>query len=226
MRRFAKSRMAARLQMMVSEQRLSSALFSEIASHLPLKDNVKVLDIGTGTGCQLEAIHDIHPSVQLFGLDISKEAISLAKTIQRELPVDLRQGSIECTNYADDFFDLVICNASMSYWENIIPGFNEIHRILKPGGYAVLIEPHADIDVDQRLDTIRENMADAHPLQRWLAVTLNRFGLKRGSRVGMRVYKIEEIETAIKQSLFKGNGSVEKITLQRIPIFMKITLNK
>jgi ubiquinone/menaquinone biosynthesis C-methylase UbiE len=224
--RFAKSRLAARLQMQVSKRRLESGLYDEIAFLLPLKKKFKVLDIGTGTGLQLKAIAALDPTVQLFGIDLSEEAIKLAKKQLEGMKADLRQGDITQTDYDDDFFDITTCNASMSYWENPIVCFDEIYRILKPGGCAVLTEPHADIDIDRALEIIKENMAEKNPLRRWLAVSLNRYGLQSGNRVGMKLYKIEELEALIEQSKFKGHGLVKKISLQRIPIFAKITLNK
>lgn len=226
MGRFAKSRMAARLQMVVSERRLESGLYAEIASLLPLKDNIRLLDVGTGTGLMLKTVHAINPKIKLYGLDISLEAIKVAKEKLMNLPVDLRSGSIEKTDFTENYFDIVTCNASMSYWENPVNCFNEIYRILKPGGQAVLIEPHAEIDVDHALDMIRENVADKSPLRRWMAVMLNKLGLKSGNRFGMKLYRIKEVESLISQSAFTGNGDVSEVILQRLPIFMKISLSK
>jgi ubiquinone/menaquinone biosynthesis C-methylase UbiE len=50
------------------------------------------------------------------------------------MAVDLRVESIEETTFEDGFFDVVTCNASLSYWRHLSHCFNEIHRILKPGG--------------------------------------------------------------------------------------------
>ena len=129
-------------------------------------------------------------------------------------------------DYENEFFDIVTCNASMSYWHNPVQCFNEIHRILKPKSVAILTEPHKDIDIDSALKQIKENMKEKSPIRRFLAVHLNRFGLRRGGSVGLKLYAISEIEDLVKQSLFDKHFSVEKISLQALPIFVKITLRK
>ncbi|NQS91604.1 MAG: methyltransferase domain-containing protein, partial [Chloroflexi bacterium] len=128
--------------------------------------------------------------------------------------------------YEDDFFNLITCHSSMSYWENPLVCINEIHRILTPGGQVYLFEPHRDINLEVALDQIRENMADKSALRRWGAVQLNKFALNRGSRLGLNLYKKEELLEIVRQSTFGENGSVENTSLLKIPIFVCIHLWK
>jgi len=223
---FSESKFAAWLQKIVSYRRQESGLYREIAGRLPLDGPGRVLDIGTGTGLQLKAIHDRQPAAELFGLDLSAPAIAAARTALRDLEVDLRVGSIAEAPYEDDFFDLVTCNASMSYWEDPRGCFNEIFRILKPGGQTLLFEPHRDIDIEAALEQIRENMRDKGPLRRWGAVQLNSFGLRRGSRVGMKLYSRQELIDLARSSRFAGNFSIEETSLLNIPIFLSVQLSK
>jgi ubiquinone/menaquinone biosynthesis C-methylase UbiE len=182
--------------------------------------------VGTGTGLQLKAIRDLAPDIQLFGLDLSQAAIDKAAPALSNLTVDLRVGSIKDTDYPNDFFYIVTCNASMSYWEDLQECFDEIYRILKPGGQALLFEPHQDIDLEQALDQIKKNMADRSWLRRWGAVQLNKFGLKRGSRLGMTLYSINQIADLARGSKFAENYQVSPTSLLKIPIFMCVQLYK
>jgi ubiquinone/menaquinone biosynthesis C-methylase UbiE len=75
----------------------------------------------------------MRPALDLYGLDLSQHSIRRAERNLKELVLDLRVGSIEKTSYDDDTFDIVTCASSMSYWENPVACFNEVHRILKPG---------------------------------------------------------------------------------------------
>ena len=133
MGKFSQSKFAAKLQEAVSIKREEAGLYNEIAAHLPLAEGKRLLDIGTGTGMQLRVINKIQPGMELFGLDLSEAAINLAKKHHTSPAFDFSAGSIEQTNYDDGFFDIVTCNASMSYWQNPVQCFNEIHRILKSG---------------------------------------------------------------------------------------------
>ena len=149
MSRFTQSRMAAKLQELVSRRREEAGLYQEIAEQLSLADAGRLLDVGTGSGLQLRVIHRMKPNLELYGLDISNAALQVAQRYLQGIQVDLREGSIEQTSYENDFFDTVTCNASMSYWKNPVSCFDEIYRILKPRGSAILFEPQKDIDLDE-----------------------------------------------------------------------------
>lgn len=223
---FSQSRLAARLQDMVSRRREEAGLYGEIAAQVPLPERGRVLDVGTGSGLQLRVIHRLRPHVELFGLDVSVASIAVAQRNLTGMEVDLRVGSIDQGPYDDDFFDVVTCNASMSYWQDPIGCFNEIDRILKPGGTAVLFEPQKDIDMDQVVVTIKANLADQSPLLRFLAVSLNKFGLRWGGLLGLRLRSVEELDALAKASSFGPNVSIDRVTLQNLPIFARITLRK
>jgi SAM-dependent methyltransferase len=221
---FSQSWIAAKLQEMVSKRREESGLYNEIADILPLKDSGRLLDIGTGTGLQLRIIHELKPNLELYGLDVSAQAIKLANEYLKHRNVNLRVGSIEKTDYDSDFFDIVTCNASMSYWKNLRSCFDEIYRILKPTGSAHLIEPRKDIDIDEAVEIIRTNLAGESKLRIFLATNLNKFGLRWGGRLGLKLYSIEETEEIAQGSLFGDQVSIRPVTLQNIPSFMQISL--
>ncbi|MCJ7715289.1 MAG: class I SAM-dependent methyltransferase [Anaerolineales bacterium] len=226
MTNFSESRFAAWLQRIVSFRREDAGLYQEIAERLPLVDSERILDIGTGTGLQLKVIHDLAPHIDLFGLDLSAAAIQAASRALAGLKVDLRAGSISDTTYKDNYFDIVTCNASMSYWENPRDCFDEIFRILKPGGQVMLFEPHKEINIEAALDQIRENMADKCKLRRWGAVQLNKYGLKRGASIGLNLYYIDELRQIAAESRFGAHHSIKETSLMNIPIFVCIHLWK
>jgi ubiquinone/menaquinone biosynthesis C-methylase UbiE len=223
---FSKSRFAAYLQDIVSKRREEVGLYSEIAEALQLPSTGRVLDVGTGSGLQLKVVNGIRPAFGLYGIDVSEAATRVAERNLKGLEVDLRTESIESTTHEDDFFDVVTCNASMSYWKNPIQCFNEIFRILKPGGVARLFEPQKDVDLDEVGRIIEFNLADKSRLRRFIAVRMNKFGLRWGGRLGLKLHSIDELMEIARQSTFGESVSIERITLQNLPIFVQIILVK
>lgn len=223
---FSQSRFAARLQNVVFMRREEVGLYKEIEALLPRLDGGRVLDVGTGSGLQLRAIHEARPQVQLFGLDFSRAAMRVAQENLQGMDVELRQGSINDAPYEDGFFDIVTCNASMSYWKGPVGCFNEIYRILKPGGSGVLFEPQKEIDLDEVRETIDRNLADKSRFRRLVARSLNVLGLRWGHTLGLRLYALDELRDLAQSSLFGVNHALDRVTLQNLPIFVRITLTK
>jgi ubiquinone/menaquinone biosynthesis C-methylase UbiE len=223
---FGQSRLAAHFQNAVSKRREEFGLYAEITKKLQLGETGRVLDIGTGSGLQLKSIHTSHPLFELFGIDLSTEAIKIGKENLAGIEVNLRAERIEKTSFDDAYFDLVTCHSSMSYWKNLILCFDEIHRILKPGGKAVLFEPRKNIDIDAAVEIIQKRLENAGKLRRFFAINLNKYGLRWGSKLGLRLYSMVELERIIQASRFVNQVSIEPETLQDIPIFMKIVLQK
>jgi ubiquinone/menaquinone biosynthesis C-methylase UbiE len=223
---FSQSRMAAHLQELVARRREEAGLYAGIVEAVQVPSSGRLLEVGCGSGRQLKVVHERAPDVELYGLDLSGAAIRNAKRNLEGLGADLRQGSIERTNYDDGYFDLVTCFSSMSYWNDLVHCFDEIHRILRPGGSARLVEPQEDIDIEEVVETIRSNLAEKSWLRRFLAVNLNRFGLKYGRKIGLRLYSISEMSSIVSKSHFGEGHSIERVSLQGLPIFMLISLMK
>jgi SAM-dependent methyltransferase len=107
--------------------------------------NKDVLDVGCGYGWFLWEVAKHQPK-SLLGIEISDQDLETAANDPRLLNVDLRVGNILSNGFADASFDLV------SAWEVLehIPKnteqkmFNEIYRILRLDGTALLSTPNKD----------------------------------------------------------------------------------
>lgn len=77
--------------------------------HFPIS-NCRVLDIGTGSGCIAIALKKAHPEWQVTGMDISEEAIKVARENARrnKVEVDFRVADIFSDFNGD--FDIVVSN--------------------------------------------------------------------------------------------------------------------
>jgi len=72
----------------------------------------RILDIGTGSGCIAVILQKIFPKAEVWALDISEDALKIAKNNAQSLPIHFHQGNILDWNSLEDLpaFDLIVSN--------------------------------------------------------------------------------------------------------------------
>ena len=98
-----------------------------------LNKNIKVLDIGTGSGCISIALKKEIPGLDITAVDISEDALVVAKNNALENNCEINFIKSDLFNNIDDKYDLIISNPPyISYDEQImdIVKKNEPHQAL------------------------------------------------------------------------------------------------
>ena len=98
---------------------------------------VTLLEIGFGSGSQLEMISRSFSQTALDCIDISKDMLWCANK-RLGTRAALSSCSIEITDYPDDFFDTVITTDTCYFWTDAVRTLNEIKRITKSGGRLII----------------------------------------------------------------------------------------
>ncbi|MBN1167468.1 MAG: methyltransferase domain-containing protein [Methanospirillaceae archaeon] len=124
--------------------------------HLPVDDLVemtkaegKALEIGSGPGYYgLEWLKKTD-GTHLTCLEISPAMIRLGKKNASDYGLSgrvlHREGNALLMPFPDESFDLVFSNGSLHEWEDAQMVFSGIHRVLKPGGTALVTDLRRDI---------------------------------------------------------------------------------
>jgi 2-polyprenyl-3-methyl-5-hydroxy-6-metoxy-1,4-benzoquinol methylase len=98
----------------------------------------RVLDVGCGIGwlCRHFARND----AQVTGVDITRRGLELTsqRVCQEGLDCDLVQASAELLPFETDSFDFVTCAGVLHHTPDALQGVREIHRVLRPGGRAMI----------------------------------------------------------------------------------------
>ena len=102
-----------------------------------LAPGMRVLDVATGTGLVArEALAVVGPAGLVLGLDPSAGMLDEAKN----LAIPLTRGLGEKLPYADASFDFVSMGFALRHVADLDALFAEMHRVLKPGGIACVLE--------------------------------------------------------------------------------------
>ena len=113
-------------------------------SHIGFQDCMTMLDIGCGGGATLKRLIERSNGSKVYGIDISEESVAKAKKVNKKLlnkQVFVQQGSADSLPWKDASFDVVTAVETVYFWLNLPKCFQEIKRILKPGGqFAIMIE--------------------------------------------------------------------------------------
>jgi SAM-dependent methyltransferase len=123
------------------------------------RDDVKILDIGCGSGLMLNALERLG---QTHGMDMSDDAISFSKEI---FSGDVKKGSLpNQVPFQANFFDLITALDVVEHVEQDVKALAALHSHLTPGGKAVITVPaymflwsaFDDINEHKRRYTLRE----------------------------------------------------------------------
>ena len=125
----------------VLDPRPESELIIEVAKN-GLFDDMKVLDLGCGSGCIGLSLYHENPKIRLFLSDISNKALSVAKKNALKLKADCEMIHSSLFSNINDKFDLIVANLPYIEKESFLDLQKEIilyepHEALYGGVYGV-----------------------------------------------------------------------------------------
>jgi ubiquinone/menaquinone biosynthesis C-methylase UbiE len=97
-----------------------------------------ILDIGCGTGRLLRRAASRWPDARLTGVD---PAEGMVKEARRLTPgAEFQVSLAESLALPDSYADLAFSTASFHHWQDQQQGLRQIARVLRPGGFFVLVD--------------------------------------------------------------------------------------
>jgi len=123
-------------------------LAQELAKQLPR--NARVLEIAPGPGYLSVALAKLGP-FKITGLDISQTFVQMASEYAKRegVVVHFIHGSASDIPLEEGLFDLVVCRAAFKNFSEPLKALNEMHRVLKPKGRAIIIDLRKDASWDE-----------------------------------------------------------------------------
>ena len=128
---------------------------SQLTRGLPV--GAEVLEVAPGPGymaIEMARLGRVH----VTGLDISRTFVEIAGDNARQaaVAVDFKQGDVAHMPFEAESFDLIVCQAAFKNFTRPVIALDEMHRVLRDGGVAVIQDmcrdvSHADIEHEVRL---------------------------------------------------------------------------
>jgi ubiquinone/menaquinone biosynthesis C-methylase UbiE len=187
------------------------ALAQRVAGGLP--PEARVLEVAPGPGYFAIALARLG-NRKITGLDISKTFVEIAQKNAKEegVVVDFRLGNASQMPFEENTFDLILCRAAFKNFSEPVKALEEMRRVLKPGGRAVVIDLRKDTPVEE-IDSYVDKMDIG---------TVNAFVTKWTFRHVLlkRAYARPQFEQFIAQSGWSN------FLIEDAPVGFEITLRK
>jgi ubiquinone/menaquinone biosynthesis C-methylase UbiE len=175
----------------IGEQR---ELAHRIAERVPAGGHV--LEVAPGPGYLSIELAKLG-KCQVTGLDISETFVKIERQNAEEagVKVDFRHGDATTMPFEDNSFDFAVCVAAFKNFTQPAKVLNEFHRVLKPGGTALIVDLRRDAsigDIDEEVRRMKLNALNSF-MTKW---TFRSFLLKNA-------YTRGEIEALVARTNFK-----------------------
>lgn len=101
----------------------------------------RIMEVGCGTGKNLELLAHYFPDAQILGVDLSDEMLEIARNKRRDSHAKLLRKAYGTESAKEEPFDLILLSYSLTMmgceYRNI---FDDLVNDLKPGGYIAVVD--------------------------------------------------------------------------------------
>jgi len=139
---FFEARLEGYDEHMLSNIESADEFYPFTAKQLLALENCRILDLGCGTGLELEEYYLLNPSARVTGIDLSQGMLSALKKKFPDKDMTLICGSYFDEPFGQSLFDNAVSVESLHHFtkEEKVPLYAKLHRALKDNGYFVLTD--------------------------------------------------------------------------------------
>lgn len=126
------------------------------AECLPKNKDATVLDLGCGTGLELEEYFKLKPTAKITGIDLSEGMLNALSEKFKDKDITLIKGSYFDVPFGENLFDAAVSVESLHHFtkEEKIPLYKKLYSALKENGYFILTDYFAP---DDEYETFYQN---------------------------------------------------------------------
>ena len=123
------------------------------AKCLPLWENCHILDLGCGTGLELEEYYALNPSARVTGIDLSYGMLSVLRQKFPDKDLHLIADSYFAVPFGEGVFDAAVSVESLHHFtkEEKEPLYTRLYKALKATGYFLLTDYFSLSEEEERM---------------------------------------------------------------------------
>ena len=123
------------------------------AGQLPLSPESSVLDLGCGTGLELEFYFSLCPTAKVTGIDLTEGMLDALKKKFTGKDITLIKGSYFDVPFGEEVFDAAVSVESLHHFTKAekLPLYKKLRAALKDGGAFILTDYFAPSDEEEKL---------------------------------------------------------------------------
>lgn len=149
---FFENRLEGYDEHMMTEIESADEFYPFTAAQLPDEEECCVLDLGCGTGLELESYYLRCPSAKVTGIDLSTGMLDALRRKFSGKDITLVVGSYFDVPFGEGMFDAAVSVESLHHFtkEEKLPLYTKLCSALKEDGYFVLTDYFAASDEEER----------------------------------------------------------------------------
>lgn len=112
------------------------------AKYLPKERGAYILDLGCGTGLELEEYFVLNPEAKVTGIDLAPGMLYVMKNKFKDKDLTLVKGSYFDVPFGTEVYDAAVSVESLHHFtkEEKIGLYTKLNKALKPDGYFILTD--------------------------------------------------------------------------------------
>ena len=139
---FFEARLAGYDKHMMTNIESADKFYPYTAGQLPMSHKCRILDLGCGTGLELQGYYMLNPSAKVTGIDLSQGMLAELKRKFAGKDITLILGSYFDVPLGENIFDAAVSVESLHHFtkEEKVALYSKLHAALKNNGYFILTD--------------------------------------------------------------------------------------
>jgi len=135
----------------------------DLAARARALEPSSVLEVACGTGVVTRALAVVLPATcAITATDLNDAMVAHGERVGTTQPVTWRQADVVSLPYADNSFDVIVCQFGVMFFPDRVAAYREVRRVLRPGG-SFLFNIWNSIESNEFADIVTVAVGDLHP---------------------------------------------------------------